>query len=72
MKKLALHWKILIGMVIGILFGLIMTKVDGGKSFIGDWIKPFGTIFVNLLTQAIFFEFPAIFFVAFSNFPKGF
>jgi Na+/H+-dicarboxylate symporter len=49
MKKLALHWKILIGMVIGILFGLIMTKVDGGKSFIGDWIKPFGTIFVNLL-----------------------
>ncbi len=49
MKKLALHWKILIGMVFGILFGLLMTNIDGGSSFVGDWIKPFGTIFVKLL-----------------------
>ena len=49
MKKLALHWKILIGMVLGIVFGFIMNSVDGGKGFITDWIKPFGTIFINLL-----------------------
>ena len=49
MKKLALHWKILIGMVLGIIFGFIMNTVDGGKGFVTDWIKPFGTIFINLL-----------------------
>ncbi|KAB1159629.1 dicarboxylate/amino acid:cation symporter [Tenacibaculum aiptasiae] len=49
MKKLALHWQILIGMVLGILFGLAMTFVDGGSTFVGDWIKPLGTIFVKLL-----------------------
>jgi Na+/H+-dicarboxylate symporter len=49
MKKLALHWKILIGMILGIIFGFIMTSVDGGKGFVTDWIKPFGTIFINLL-----------------------
>ncbi|MEN8835502.1 MAG: dicarboxylate/amino acid:cation symporter [Polaribacter sp.] len=49
MKKLALHWKILIGMVLGILFGFLMNSIDGGKGFVIDWIKPFGTIFINLL-----------------------
>jgi Na+/H+-dicarboxylate symporter len=49
MKKLALHWKILIGMIVGILFGLGMTSVDGGNDFVGSWINPFGSIFVKLL-----------------------
>ncbi|MFV9550904.1 dicarboxylate/amino acid:cation symporter [Algibacter sp. PT7-4] len=49
MKKLALHWKIIIGMVLGIIFGFIMNTVDGGKGFVTDWISPFGTIFINLL-----------------------
>lgn len=49
MKKLALHWQILIGMVLGIGFGLILTQFDWGKEFVGDWIEPFGKIFVNLL-----------------------
>lgn len=49
MKKLALHWKILIGMALGVIFGFIMNTVDGGKGFVTDWIKPFGTIFINLL-----------------------
>ena len=49
MKKLALHWKIIIGMVLGIIFGFIMNGVDGGKGFVTDWISPFGTIFINLL-----------------------
>ena len=49
MKKLALHWKILIGMVLGIIFGFIMNTIEGGKGFVKDWISPFGTIFINLL-----------------------
>ncbi|GAA4898148.1 dicarboxylate/amino acid:cation symporter [Flaviramulus aquimarinus] len=49
MKKLALHWKIIIGMVLGIIFGFIMNTVDGGKNIVSDWIAPFGTIFINLL-----------------------
>lgn len=49
MKKLALHWKILIGMVLGLIFGYIMLQTDGGKDFVSDWIKPIGSIFVKLL-----------------------
>lgn len=49
MKKLALHWQILIGMLLGLLFGFAMTQIDGGKEFTSDWIKPLGTIFVKLL-----------------------
>ncbi len=49
MKKLALHWKILIGMVLGIIFGFVMNTIDGGKSFVSDWVAPFGKIFINLL-----------------------
>jgi len=49
MKKLALHWKILIGMVLGVIFALIMTKISWGPGFISDWIKPFGTIFIQSL-----------------------
>ena len=49
MKKLALHWKILLGMLLGVIFALIMTNFDFGKAFIRDWIKPCGTIFINSL-----------------------
>jgi len=49
MKKLALHWKILLGMVLGVLVGILMTNFDGGKEIVQDWIKPFGTIFINSL-----------------------
>ncbi|NQV78662.1 MAG: dicarboxylate/amino acid:cation symporter, partial [Lutibacter sp.] len=49
MKKLALHWQILLGMVVGVLVGLIMTQFDGGKEIVQDWIKPFGKIFINAL-----------------------
>ena len=49
MKNLALHWKILIGMALGVVFGLIMANFDFGKDFISNWIKPFGTIFINSL-----------------------
>ena len=49
MKSLELHWRILFGMVLGVLFGFIMTQVQGGVAFVSDWILPFGTIFVKLL-----------------------
>ena len=48
MKKLALHWKIIIGMVLGVLYGLIASNM-GWVDFTIDWIKPWGKIFVNLL-----------------------
>jgi Na+/H+-dicarboxylate symporter len=49
MKKLALHWQILIGMVLGVLIGVLFTYFDGGKEIIQDWVKPFGKIFINSL-----------------------
>ena len=49
MKNLALHWQILIGMVLGVLFGLGMTYLEGGKEIVEDWVKPFGKIFINSL-----------------------
>ena len=47
-KKLALHWKIIIGLVLGVLFGLLSSSM-GWNDFVIDWIKPVGTVFVNLL-----------------------
>ncbi|MGH1388171.1 dicarboxylate/amino acid:cation symporter [Kordia sp.] len=90
MKKMALHWKILIGMVLGVLFAFILLSTSWGSEkvvlkeipasqeivqqiidgkavtsvkdipakvietsraeyFISRWVKPFGTIFINLL-----------------------
>lgn len=48
-KKLALHWQILLGIVLGVLFGVLLSQFSWGKDFAVDWIKPFGTIFINLL-----------------------
>lgn len=49
MKKLALHWQILIGMATGVIFALILTRFNWGPGFVSDWIKPFGNIFINAL-----------------------
>jgi Na+/H+-dicarboxylate symporter len=49
MKPLALHWKILIGMLFGVIFGFLMLQIEWGAAFIAAWIKPLGTIFVKLL-----------------------
>ncbi len=49
MKKLALHWQILIGMLAGVVLGVLLSFTDWGPQLIKDWIKPFGTIFINLL-----------------------
>lgn len=49
MGKLALHWRILLGMLAGVIFAVILIQFSWGKGFIVDWIKPFGTIFINVL-----------------------
>ncbi len=49
MGKLALHWKIILGMVIGVIVGYIAVQIGGGSKFIINWVKPFGTIFINTL-----------------------
>lgn len=43
-----LHWKIIIGLILGLLWGLFSSLV-GWNQFTADYIQPFGTIFVNLL-----------------------
>ena len=48
MKNLALHWKIIIGMLLGVIYGISAHSL-GFNDFTTDWIKPWGVIFVNLL-----------------------
>jgi Na+/H+-dicarboxylate symporter len=48
-KKVPLYLKIILGMVLGIAWGILATKVSWGPSFTKDYIKPFGAIFINLL-----------------------
>ena len=47
MKSIALHWRILIGMALGVIVALIMSQIAWGPALITDYIKPFGTIFIN-------------------------
>ena len=46
--KLELHWKIIIGLVLGLLLGMI-AATQGWGVFVSNWISPFGKIFINLL-----------------------
>ena len=48
MKKLALHWRIIIGMALGVVYGIIASNM-GWVDFTDKWIKPWGVIFVNFL-----------------------
>jgi len=49
MKKLPLHTKILLGMTIGLIFGMSAIQFSGVAAFTIDFIKPFGTIFIRSL-----------------------
>lgn len=48
MKKLPLHWKIIIGLILGIIYSFISSYM-GWNEFTIDWIDPFGVIFIRLL-----------------------
>jgi Na+/H+-dicarboxylate symporter len=48
MRKIALHWQIIIGLILGLVYGIISTKLGWGI-FTLNWIAPFGVIFINLL-----------------------
>ena len=48
MKNLALHWKIIIGLVLGLIYGIFSASYGLG-TFTTNWIAPFGTVFINLL-----------------------
>lgn len=47
MKSIALHWRILIGMALGVIVALMMSQTAWGPQLITDYVKPFGTIFIN-------------------------
>ncbi|PHR30305.1 MAG: dicarboxylate/amino acid:cation symporter [Fluviicola sp.] len=48
MKKMALHWKIMVAMALGVVWALV-SGYFGWNDFTADWIDPFGTIFINCL-----------------------
>ena len=48
MKKIALHWQIIIGMIFGVLYGITASYFDW-VDFTNNYIKPWGVIFINLL-----------------------
>ena len=48
MKNLPIHVKILIGMALGLAFGFFSVWM-GWDSFTTNWIKPFGSVFLNML-----------------------
>lgn len=47
-KKYPVWFKILIGMVLGIIWGLVATRLNL-EEFTSDWVKPWGVIFIKLL-----------------------
>jgi len=48
MKKLALHWKIIIGLFLGILWA-VLSGFFGWSEFTTNWLAPWGRIFISLL-----------------------
>lgn len=48
MKKIALHWQIIIGLVVGTIYAFLSVKYNWNE-FTLDYIQPFGDIFINLL-----------------------
>lgn len=50
MKKMQLSTKILIGLAVGIIAGILL---QGAPNVANTWIKPFGTLFLNLIKMII-------------------
>lgn len=43
-----LHWQIIIGLALGLLFGL-WAAAQGWSNWVDRWVAPLGTVFINLL-----------------------
>ena len=48
MLKMPLHWQIVIGLILGVIYGIISASM-GWSQFTADWVVPIGDIFLNLL-----------------------
>ncbi len=48
MKKIALHWQVIIALVLGVLYAVLAVNM-GWQSVTKAYISPFGDIFINLL-----------------------
>ncbi len=48
-RKWPFHWRIMAGMILGLIGGYVLLQIPGGKTFSYNWIEPLGTIFVRLL-----------------------
>lgn len=46
---MSIHWKILIGIILGLLIGYLASLSNIGIGLVQDFIKPFGTIFIKTL-----------------------
>ena len=51
MKKIALHWQIIIGLILGVVWA-ISSSYLGWSEFTLNWIDPWGKIFINLLKNS--------------------
>ncbi|MFT5479542.1 MAG: Na+/H+-dicarboxylate symporter [Bacteroidia bacterium] len=53
MKKLALHWQVIIALILGLIYSLIAVKTNSDafqiSKFTLNYIEPLGTIFINVL-----------------------
>lgn len=49
MSKPALHYQILIGILLGALIGYVASGYEAGPGIITNWVKPIGDIFIRLL-----------------------
>ena len=52
LPKIELYTKILIGLVLGVIVGIIANKL-GFASFISTYVKPFGTAFIRLISMIV-------------------
>ncbi len=48
MKKIALHWQVIIALVLGVMYAVLAVNL-GWQSITKAYISPFGDIFINLL-----------------------
>ena len=52
LSRLQLHTKILLGLLLGVLFGLL-AREWGFSDFVSSYIKPIGTAFIRLISMVI-------------------